>query len=261
MNKTRHILTLQFILTFLWTLAAQAQEVPFLIGEKVFYDVEFGRIKVGSVSSEVVEVIKIDGQDVYHILTRSKSTAWVSRIYRVNNLIHTYIDVQTLLPVKIERYIEEGFTKTHMVIDIDQKRRMAYFYEDDKEDKVINTKSVVYDTLAAMYKLRQIPIRPNTDLYMQIIGGYRVGRLKARMEPKRSEEVIFLGRKKVLDVYPIKQIGGWEVEVLLSADRARIPVKVVAFNVKLLKLEILSLTGWIKEYDKGDANSGHSSNR
>jgi hypothetical protein len=185
----------------------------------------------------------------------------VSRIYKVNNVIHTYVDARTLLPVKIERYIEEGLTKTHLVIDIDQAKKKVYFREDNKGDKVLDTKSAVYDTLAAMYKLRQIPIQPNGNLFMYILGSYEVGRLRARMEPKRSEEVKFMGRKKVLDVYPIKQVGGWEVEVLLTADQAKIPVKVTALKVNILGVGILALTGWLKEYDEGNGTLSHSLGR
>ena len=125
MKQFQFIFIIFLISTPLSVSQTEAEELPFLVGERASYYVEFGRLKVGTVSAEIIELIEMNGRKVYHILTRSQSTRWVSRIYPVDNTIHTYIDAHTLLPIKIERFIEEGLTKTHIIIHIDQGKKRA----------------------------------------------------------------------------------------------------------------------------------------
>jgi hypothetical protein len=74
-------------------LPASALAVPFMVGERLEYDVRFGSLKVGNGSMEVREITAVRGRPAWHTVFRIRGGI---PLYRVNDTYESWFDVSTL---------------------------------------------------------------------------------------------------------------------------------------------------------------------
>jgi hypothetical protein len=79
--------------------------VPYGVGERLEYDVKFGKIKVGSGSMEVVGVQDVRGRDTWHTVFTVKGGTF---FYRVNDRYESWIDRRTGNSLRFSQDLSEG---------------------------------------------------------------------------------------------------------------------------------------------------------
>jgi Protein of unknown function (DUF3108) len=95
--------------------------VPFGVGERLNYEVRFGPIKVGSGSMEVVGLESIRGRQAYHTQFRVKGGTF---FYKVNDVMSSWIDSQTLASLRYVQDFEEGGRDREKKYEIYPERRV-----------------------------------------------------------------------------------------------------------------------------------------
>jgi len=73
------------------------------IGERFTYKTEWLGLDVGIVTLSVEGVTERNGREVYHVLARAQTTPVLSKLYKVDDIISSYIDVEHLYPVMFEK--------------------------------------------------------------------------------------------------------------------------------------------------------------
>ena len=79
--------------------------VPFGVGERLEYDVKFGKLKVGDGSIEVVDVQDVRGHESWHILYTVKGGTF---FYRVNDQMESWFDTRTGNSLRFRQDLKES---------------------------------------------------------------------------------------------------------------------------------------------------------
>lgn len=129
-------------------------KVPFGVGERMEYEVRFGRLKVGNAHMEVVALEHLRGRPAWH------TAFWVQGgnfLYRVNDVYESWIDAETLSSLRFVQELQEGGRNTTRKYDIYPER--AVFIQTNKKDPK-EEKSVPQplDDGSFLYFIRTIPL-------------------------------------------------------------------------------------------------------
>jgi hypothetical protein len=194
---------------------------------KVYYNM--GAIWVGAGYATFNTTLEdLNGRKVYHVVGDGKTMKSYEWFYKVRDKYETYIDVETMLPAKFIRNVDEGGFKIHNNVTFNQNIGQAI-----STNGVYKVPKCIQDVLSAIYYARnidyskykpgdKIPFSMFLDdqvynLYIRYIGKERVttkyGTFNAiKISPLLIEGTIFKGGEKMM--------------VWVSDDANRIPVRV-----------------------------------
>jgi hypothetical protein len=79
--------------------------VPFSLGERLTYEVRFGKLKVGEGSMEVIDTESLRGRETWH--TRFRIRGGIP-FYRVDDVLESWIDRESLHSLRFVQDLEEG---------------------------------------------------------------------------------------------------------------------------------------------------------
>lgn len=141
---------------------------PIWIGEKLVYRVSFFGMTAGDFTVEAMPHKTIAGRKAYHIRAKAESNAFFSMIYKLNDVIETYVDYEGFYSHRFHMLLDETKQSRNLVELYDSEKRQAFVwdrvskenepYREKKE--YIDMEPFPQDTLSALYWLRSIPL-PN----------------------------------------------------------------------------------------------------
>lgn len=73
-------------------------------GERTEYDIKFLGMKAGEAVIECVGIEDVDGRQAYHLRAEVKSTGFYGRVYPAHLLYQTWVDAETMKPLKAFHY-------------------------------------------------------------------------------------------------------------------------------------------------------------
>jgi hypothetical protein len=136
------------------TARAEAQDalrVPYGVGEKLEYDVKFGRVRVGSGSMEVVGTEIVRGRDAWHTVFQVRAG---NIFYRVNDQFDSWIDRATGNSLRFTQNLNEGRRDVERRFEI-YPERSAFIEQGDTLEKSVRQP---LDDGSFLYFLRTIPL-------------------------------------------------------------------------------------------------------
>ncbi len=154
------LIFLIIILLFFASLQTSANPTIYKPGTKLGFNIKWwGLSAFGTI--EIIEKTKVNDREV--LLVRSQSTevggvfglvARLLRVYKESNTFDTYIDSETLLPLKHEIYKleKDGSKKIAERVLFDRKLNRATSYE-DKSTITSNVPTEIYDTFSLFLKI------------------------------------------------------------------------------------------------------------
>jgi len=224
------------IFYFFFTLA-YCQNLP--IGEKLLFNASFTGINAANASLEVIQRTIIEKQNVYHIKFLAKSTGIINYVFPINDEINLWLDVETLLPVKIHENIEEGKFKKSQTIIFNHKKGYAIINNDS-----IKIDSTTQSPYSLFYFFRKQNIMDFKNKNITLIQNGKTINLKldikekenitvpsgqyicSRISPKRKDNKQFKNKA--------------EMDILLSNDIYKYPIKIwlnLKFGSLILELK------------------------
>ena len=132
------------------------------VGEKVSYIVQYGIIKGGTASLELVRDT-LNEKEVWHSTFIAKTTGLADAIFKVLDIYESYIDPATELPVKSIRNIREGRYRKYNEVMFDHKSRSdSAILTSDLTGIHIAPKGI-FDILSCFYYFRNhiLPVDSN----------------------------------------------------------------------------------------------------
>lgn len=247
---------LAFGLTCLSGIAAHAQgdfcglhNTSFAEGERLKFKVYYnmGRLWVGAGEAEFnVKREALNGKQVFHITGDGKTLKSYEWFYKVRDRYETYIDAETMLPLRFVRNVSEGNIKFYNNVSFNQEIGRAV-----STNGVFNVPRCIQDVLSAIYYARnidynryqpgaKIPFRMFLDdkvyeLYIRYLGKEKVqtryGTFNAvKIQPLLIEGTVFS--------------GGEKMAVWVSDDANHLPVRVDSpISVGSIKVDLMSYDG------------------
>ncbi len=222
--------------------ASRRAKVPFGVGERLEFEVRFGRIKVGNAHMEVVALDHLRGRTAWH------TAFWVQGgnfLYRVNDVYESWIDAETLSSLRFVQELEEGGKSTNRKFEIYPER--AIFIQTDK--KVWKEEKSVPNPLddgSFLYFIRTIPLvvgqTYDFDRY------FRPDRNPVRIKVLRKERIrVPAGTFNAIVIQPVIKTKGifsenGHAEIWLSDDDRHIMLQLKS------RLSFGSLNLYLKSY-------------
>lgn len=202
----------------------------FRIGEKLIYKAEWLGMDVGTAELLIKEATELNGHRVYHIVGRAYSSPLISKLYRVNDEIDAYIDIDSLLPVRVEKVQREGRHRSNIAIEYDHKNQKATFYSFLKKiTKQIEIPRDVLDPLSCIYFFRMKDIKIGERLFVDVNVDEKNYQLEAQIVSKGTLKIKGIGKWDAFVVEPLPWFQGKakkrpKATFWFSADPDRIPL-------------------------------------
>jgi hypothetical protein len=195
--------------------------VPWRVGERLQYDVRFGKIRVGQGQMAIDSMALIRGRETYHVTFRVQGRmVW----YKVNDLMESWIDTRTLSSLRFAKDQEEGRREKEIRYEIFPERATYDQLEDDEGE--VPSVAEPLDDGSFLYFVRTLPLRDG-DVY-EFNRYFRPDRNPVRIRVLRRETItVPAGTFRAVVVQPsIKTKGifseGGRAEVWLSDDADRV---------------------------------------
>ena len=194
---------------------------------KVFYNMSFVWINAGS-AQFTTSVEDLANRKAYHITGIGKTASSFEWFYKVMDTYESYIDRQTMLPMRFVRHVNEGGMKFINDVKFDHRNKQA-----TTDNKAFAIPDCTQDVLSAMYFARNINYnghKPGDKISFDMFLDNQVYNLYVKYLGK-EQITTKMGTFNAIKIVPllIKGTifkGGEKMTIWLSDDANHIPVRV-----------------------------------
>ncbi len=217
------------------------------VGEKFTYKAEWLGLDVGIVTLTVKGITERNGRKVYEILATARTTPILSKLYKVEDEISTYLDVEELYPVRFEKKQREGGYRSDEYIDFYQKKGKAvYFSRLNHTKKEFDIPERVQDPLSVMYYLRLQEVVAGKSIFTNMSADENNYLLEAKIHKKGLVRIKDIGEFEAFMVEPLPWFQGKvkrkaKATVWFSADDRRIPLLMVTTSIPFVGTVTITL--------------------
>jgi len=183
-------------------------------GEKITYDVMLGKMRLGKAYFNHLANVKLDGRLLGVMTMETKLTQFT-------DTEKIYTDLDTLLPIRVERNVLRWFAHERITEDYDQNNFTVTIIKNagkGEEKLVIKKDSLIHNALLLPYYVRRIP-RLN-------VGGIIIANLPTR---RLQIKLVSIEDVKVpagtFKAYHFKSAPK-QIEIWIGIDERRIPLKI-----------------------------------
>jgi len=197
-----------------------ALRVPYGVGERLEYEVKFGKLKVGSGAMEVTDVQTVRGRETWHTVFTVKGGTF---FYRVNDRYESWIDRHTGNSLRFLQDLNEGRRDVERRYEIFPER--SEYVEGGKDSSMASVRNPLDDG-SFLYFLRTIPLAIGETYTFERY--FRPDRNPVTIKVLRREHIrVPAGEFDAIVVQPIIKSKGifsenGHAEVWLSDDESRI---------------------------------------
>ena len=207
--------------------------LPFVLGERLEYDLRWGFFSVGSASMEVFarNPQKPEGSKVIRFQVRTNSFA--DNFYKVRTTVTSTLNSSFSRTLKYEKSQREGKTHREIVVEYDYDKGEARYFEGNNIPKITPIPEAVFDPLSIAYFCRLHPLVPGGKITLPTCDGKRFRKVVVR-SGKRERLKLPQGKVFAIATSPaMANLGGvfnkspkGMLEVWYSDDGRKVPVRV-----------------------------------
>ena len=204
----------------------------FSVGEKFVYRIQYLGIPVGESEGEVKEILEVQGRHAYHLLVRVRSYSMIDWVYKVRDEHHSFLDVETLQPLRYEKNIREGRRRLteRLIFDPGRHTVRADHGNEATSPEEFSVPENVQDELSCGYWFRTLEVEPDTSVFIPVYADGKNWNLEIRLGKVREMDLEGIGKFSALEIEPLMgfqgiffrkgKIRGW-----ISLDERRIPLQ------------------------------------
>ena len=203
----------------------------FGFGEKLEYDVQYGFIKAGEGTIQIMsKPLNIKGRKAYDVRFSVKSVTSIDLFYKVRDTYRSALDVKGIFPWIFEQKIHEGGYRYYYKAFFDQLGHVVY-----AKKKKYTVPEYVNDVISAFYYVRTLNLssmKPGQLIHLQNFWKDSTYVLSVRVLKKRTVEVP-AGKFRCIVVEPVDLQGGLfrnigSIYIYMTDDERKMPVKVAS---------------------------------
>ncbi|MFA4991661.1 MAG: DUF3108 domain-containing protein [Candidatus Omnitrophota bacterium] len=217
------------------------------IGEKFVYKAEWMGMEVGRATLLVKGITEMNGRQAYHVMAIAETTSLVSKLYKVEDVISTYIDTAEFYPLRFDKKQREGGHRSDGYLDFYQKEGKAlYFSRLDNEKKEFKTPKRVQDPLSCIYYYRLSNVKAGETFSADVNLNDKNWFLEAKIMDKGVVRIPGVGEWKAFMAEPLPWFQGKltrkaKVSIWFSADDDRIPLLVITSGIPFVGTVTITL--------------------
>lgn len=205
----------------------------FQVGEQLHYRIHWGVMHVGD-THVTTEWIEEDGRDLLVIRYRTRSNAFLDRIYRVDDTIEAVIEPHSFLPVRFVKILNEGRYRTDELTVFDHAAGKAYWTHRRKGDrKEFAIDADTRDIVTFMYYMRKHEFKPGDRAEFRVMADEKIYDLFVTAGPVETMKMQRYGKVKSIRITPEAAFQGLFVRkgkmtIWVSQDSRRIATRIQA---------------------------------
>ena len=203
-----------------------------VVGERLSFHGRWFAIPVGYGWIEVKEIVTVDGRSAYHIECQGHSNDVLSTFYPIHDVVHSYLDVETLRPLRFEKHQREGHYRADEVVTFNYATQVATYRSLlNQSVKEIAFPADVQDLISALYWFRAQPLQPNTTSHLNLYTDEKIFQTAIQVKQPMLLELLKRGTFPCVVVEPIAAFKGLFVRrgrlwAYLTVDQYRLPLLV-----------------------------------
>jgi len=218
----------------------------FQIGESLRFKLHYGLVNAGIAELKVENIERLNGREVFHIVGTGKSVGMFDWFYKVRDRYETYLDVESVMPWKFIRDVDEGGYTIQRNITFDHAQGSA-----QSDGKTYEVPPYVQDIFSAFYYSRCLDVsdlQPGDFLEIETFLDHEIYTLRLKYlhdEPVKSE----LGLIHCLAFRPYVQAGrvfkeADDMTIWVSSDPNHIPVRLQTdLLIGSIKMDLIDAKG------------------
>lgn len=204
------------------------------VGERWGFHGRWMGIPVGYGWIQVTERVQVNGRDAFHVEVHGKTNEVLSTFYPIHDEMHSYIDAQTLQPLRFEKHQREGRYRADEIVDFDAATHTAHYRSLlNGSEKTVELPEDFQDLVSAIFWLRREPLHPGRDLEVDLYTDEKIFHTPLRVGPRDLVEVLKRGTFWCVTVEPKAKFKGVLVRrariwAYVTADERRLPLLIKA---------------------------------
>lgn len=222
--------------------APQPPESPVVIpagpgpipGERLAFHGRWLGIPVGYGWIEVKGIVEVEGRQAIQIEAHGYTNQILSQFYPIHDTLRSYLDAETLEPLRFEKDQREGHYRAHEVVTFDRQRRIATYRSLlNQSVKEIRLPDEFQDLLSAFYWFRTQSIRPGQPMSLEVYTDEKMYDTTLDISQPFLLELLKRGSFLCVTVEPKASFQGLLVRrgrlwAYMTADAYRLPLLVKA---------------------------------
>lgn len=204
----------------------------FAVGETLKYRIHYGIIDAGEATISVSKIAKINGHTSYHMVGKGKSVGMAEWFFPTRDVYETYMDTQTMLPVKFIRDVNEDGFIIKRNISFNRAKNTARDAE-LKKDTTFSLPANVQDIFSAFYYARSLDVSGisiGDIIEMPVFLDHEIFPFKLKFVGREKVKTDF-GKILCLKFVPVVQKGRVfqdedDMHLWISDDANHIPVRI-----------------------------------
>lgn len=219
-------------------------EFWFPVGETVHYNLFWGVIPVAH-STATTQWVDWEDRRMLSIQFRTRSNAFLNRIYPVDDFLESIIDPETFLPVKFRKRLNEGRYSTDQTTLFDHaNQRATWIHNVRNQTNEFEIAEDTRDLITFMYFMRTQELTVGQNHDYQVMADEKIYDLNLKALSREKVELEKYGAVESIEIEPTAEFDGLFVRrgrmtVWVSEDdrrlltQARVSVPVANVHIKL----------------------------
>ena len=236
MRRILIIITLLFSLNY-------GQNIPFKVGERLTYTLQFNVIKMGRGYLSVEANDTISSIPSYHVKFQAKTSKFADNIYRVRDYIDIWLNTSELKTIKLVKQLNEGNYHKKYDTSIDYNKSIAIVNTD-----TLKITGSVRDPYSLLYYFRTIPLEIGQILDFTALDNKKLTDFQVIIDGKETVKTP-AGTFPCIIIKPFREgktllKNDGDMKIWLSDDELRLPVQIqikLKFGSMLLRLKTINL--------------------
>lgn len=234
-----------------------SDSMPFEHGELLTFNIRYGIIHAGTATMNISTIYYKDSIKTYHIQTTAKSASGFSWIYKVNDIVNSYVEYERFYPIRFEKKLREGSYRADLFTDYFPNDSLAKVetiqytssMKIKKKNKYeINVPPYSQDVLSSFYYIRLKELEVGKSIYLTNHEKKKVYEMEVLVHKKETIEVE-AGKFRCIVVEPVIKGEGLfkkkgRLRIWLTDDDKKIPVQMKSeVIVGDITTELISISG------------------
>ena len=159
-----------FILVSFCTQLSHAEgyeSLPFEVGERLEYDLEWGFLPVGKAILHLHSLTEINDISCFFIKFSVRTNSFADAFYKVRTTIESYVTEDFSKSILYRKDQQEGKTKRMVEVDFNYQKGKATYKRSDGVQSSIAIPEYVLDPLAMAYFFRLKNLKEKTDINVE----------------------------------------------------------------------------------------------
>jgi hypothetical protein len=146
-------------------------EVPFTVGERLEYELEWGIFDVGSAILEVKDTTEWNGIPCWHLVFTVQTNSFADKIYKIRTVTESFVTKDLKRTLHYTKSQKEGDTDREIEVHFDWSNNQATYFNHGIQEGTTRIDDNTVDPLGIIYAFRSHKLTNNKRIEIPLTDG------------------------------------------------------------------------------------------